>query len=367
MKITNAGLRAIAAARTNGPLVDIVKFAVGSSYNYTPDPTDTSLRGTQLYPIGSNPAPPSNYFLTTNSDGTTVANYSLVMDDSIGDFSFGEIGIYLPDGTLFALKAQSYLQPKIQSTPSTAGNTIEILIRLALGTDTPIIEFSTITASTATLADLGSLDLAEVPAAQSSNIVRIVELDQYGRAPTLQKATSDRWYSPQYDMLVASGLVSTANGSHYSVESLGLDLVDYNVVPGRYLIRFTSGALEGRVRNVIAIPAWVASKVYVANELARPVANNGRFYRVTVAGTAGASEPVWPTTIGATVTSGSVTFIDMGPANTKTLSWAGSLGTPVPTGTTFDLYRASSFSDLPRYINEFRMNSRAQTHFSWHH
>lgn len=51
--------------------------------------------------------------------------------------------------------------------------------------------------------------------------------------------------------------------------------------------------------------AWAASTAYILNNTARPsVDRNGFTYVCTQAGTSGASEPVWPTTAGETVTDG---------------------------------------------------------------
>ncbi len=54
---------------------------------------------------------------------------------------------------------------------------------------------------------------------------------------------------------------------------------------------------------------WIASTARALNDLRVPRARNGYVYRVTVAGTSGATEPTWPTTIGATVVDGGVTWI----------------------------------------------------------
>lgn len=57
---------------------------------------------------------------------------------------------------------------------------------------------------------------------------------------------------------------------------------------------------------------WAASTAYVLNDVRRPTAANGRLYRVTTAGTSAATEPVWPTTAGATVTDGTVVWTEDG-------------------------------------------------------
>lgn len=53
---------------------------------------------------------------------------------------------------------------------------------------------------------------------------------------------------------------------------------------------------------------WAASTAYALNDRAVPTTRNGYVYKVTVAGTSGASEPTWPTVIGNTVVDGGVTW-----------------------------------------------------------
>lgn len=54
--------------------------------------------------------------------------------------------------------------------------------------------------------------------------------------------------------------------------------------------------------------AWTASTAYAVGFNARPVTSNGLKYICTTAGTSGVSQPTWPTTIGATVVDGTVTW-----------------------------------------------------------
>jgi len=54
--------------------------------------------------------------------------------------------------------------------------------------------------------------------------------------------------------------------------------------------------------------AWVPATAYVLGDVRRPTVQNGYRYTVTVAGTTAASEPAWPTTIGATIVDGTVTW-----------------------------------------------------------
>jgi len=62
-------------------------------------------------------------------------------------------------------------------------------------------------------------------------------------------------------------------------------------------------AYEGCDPNV-----WVASTAYAVGSAVRPTVRNGFAYEVTTAGSTAATEPTWPTTAGATVVNGGVTF-----------------------------------------------------------
>lgn len=54
------------------------------------------------------------------------------------------------------------------------------------------------------------------------------------------------------------------------------------------------------------LPAWVASTAYTLGQTVEPTADNGFRYVCTTAGTTGATQPTWSTTIGNTVTDGTV-------------------------------------------------------------
>lgn len=53
---------------------------------------------------------------------------------------------------------------------------------------------------------------------------------------------------------------------------------------------------------------WRINEQYALNEFIRPNVATGFAYQATAGGTSGIREPRWPTTVGATVTDGSVTW-----------------------------------------------------------
>jgi hypothetical protein len=55
-------------------------------------------------------------------------------------------------------------------------------------------------------------------------------------------------------------------------------------------------------------PTWQASTVYALTAIVSPVVGNGFHYECTTAGTTAATEPTWPTTVGATVANGTVVW-----------------------------------------------------------
>ncbi len=56
------------------------------------------------------------------------------------------------------------------------------------------------------------------------------------------------------------------------------------------------------------IPAWSAAASIASGAKRRPTASNDRIYQAGGAGTTGATEPTWPTTIGATVADNDITW-----------------------------------------------------------
>ena len=56
------------------------------------------------------------------------------------------------------------------------------------------------------------------------------------------------------------------------------------------------------------IPAWSAAASIASGAKRRPTTTNNRIYQAGGAGTTGASEPTWPTTIGATVVDNDITW-----------------------------------------------------------
>jgi hypothetical protein len=118
-QLTNLGAALLNA--NTGP-IQVSTFKLGSAYGYVPAPTDTDIHGSLVY-TGA----PSQYFVVN----ANVVKYSVVLDYSLGPFSFGEVGIYTSTGVLFALATGDELLNKMPVT-AIAGNSIRIDIYLSM-------------------------------------------------------------------------------------------------------------------------------------------------------------------------------------------------------------------------------------------
>lgn len=120
-----------------------------------------------------------------------------------------------------------------------------------------------------------------------------------------------------FKLYTDSGLTVAFTGSYSLLFKTDLSDATQNLGPLYFGSTITNRVLKAvsnpGVDNIVltptvTLPAWQASHVYTLGQSVHPVTPNTYRYEVTTAGTSGASEPTWPTTLGATVTNGSVVF-----------------------------------------------------------
>lgn len=123
--ITTAGQAAIADAQIFGYKIDLVRFKLGNTLITATDPATiraySTLPGTIVYDSGNNPTDMSLTAQLADAGGVVV---KIHLNTTIGDFTLGSAGLYLSDGTLFAILKLDNAYTKVKNSGSLAGNTI---------------------------------------------------------------------------------------------------------------------------------------------------------------------------------------------------------------------------------------------------
>lgn len=390
--MTDAGVQAMMRARTNGFALQLQGFMLGSAFNYTFPPStlfppvsgvpysntsQNTLRGSQVYPAVGTTAPISNYHL--QADGVTGA-FSIVIGLTVGNFSFGEIAVVMPDGTIFGLANLTNLQPKTATVAGSTGNIIQISLTFQANGTIPVIELVNPTPTQANLLTVQSVDVVTSgPSGQPVNEILALNPDEYGRATELVEQSANSWQSSQYDWIAYSGTFPSSGTSSdkTAVDPNLAQVANFSPVTGRWLIRFNGVTGEssvtpphGQVRQLTTAPKWAVGTIYNVGYVvqANAVPNPNAYFVCTTAGTSGSTEPSWPTTAGSTVTDGTVvwTYSPTTVNPNTTLTWNGSLGSATVANQNYDLIRASSFTGLYSYIEEYMMFRRFREYWHWH-
>ena len=122
-KITDAGINALFEAEQKGLRCAITKFTIGSAYGYEPVAEDTKMRGDLLYR-----GEPERYKYIDQKTKLIVCE----VPPESGPFTFGEIGLWLEDGTLFALCSLRSPIEKYSSNESSVASIITLNCMLSV-------------------------------------------------------------------------------------------------------------------------------------------------------------------------------------------------------------------------------------------
>ncbi len=114
-------------------------------------------------------------------------------------------------------------------------------------------------------------------------------------------------YSP--GLIAYSGQVLALEGDEeYLFAFVYGDTGKFELLAGRYETIGSSSPWVWHPIYQLAYSSWAASTAYAVNSYVKPTTWNEYIYQCTVAGTAGSSEPTWPTAAGSTVVDNSVTW-----------------------------------------------------------
>jgi hypothetical protein len=234
--ITNAGIQAAAVAQAGGPVINLTQFKIGSGYGYMPAVTDTALHGSLLY-TGSF----SNYAVNASNE----VQYTCTMNESVGNFNFGEVGLYLSNGVLFALGAVSSPVTKTATTGSAAGNYIDLYAKLLLSNLAASITFPITNVALAKFLTVAGIHMLNRPIAADSNAYITGSFDDGNNIVMAYRATDYKWNFPTHQFPVVSNGSITGTSTINSAVSTNIGSLISGVVAGMYIIQFTSGVLAG--------------------------------------------------------------------------------------------------------------------------
>jgi hypothetical protein len=241
-QITSAGFAAAFAASNQGPEIRIGQFRVGAGVGYTPAVTDTALHGALLHtgtPIGYRVIDPN------------TGEFTIRMDETVGTWQFGEIGLYLLDGTLFALGALQRPQWKV-AYPDRDFNRYNVKIRLVLNGAIPNIELAVQQITAGVIWELPSVDDLPMIEDAQTNVYLCHSQDENGN-DALCTVGNNRWTISTHLRRRIIGTVTAVNSAGTQITSPSITLAD--ATPGRYLVQFTSGGAKGSVRRITSVNA----------------------------------------------------------------------------------------------------------------
>lgn len=220
-----------------GTLPELTEFRIGDGVNYIPNPTvDTDLRGNTLF-VGQ----PGKPELTSTGE----IKYLVFMDSSIGDFNWGEIGLFL-NGNLFALGTTSAPVPKRKLTGTQEGNNTTIDAYLFPGSEYVVAELAN-SSNSMNVQVFNSLDRLP-PAHQAQPNIYIIPNPTSPAKASLAFAAGGLWNVSGYEMAVYTASVISATANNLRLASD----IDMPTEQGALLVGMISGPAAGLIRTAAA-------------------------------------------------------------------------------------------------------------------
>lgn len=237
--ITDAGLAAATIATPDGPFIHITGFTVGSGFGYEATRDMVALTGTTLYTGVA-----SSYTIV---DVDTI-EIMLIMPATVGTFNFGEIGLWLASGELFAVLTFETPQEKVRAIGNQAGNVWRIRSRIKLAQAPAIVVVNLI----------NSQNILEVPGwaylhkpgdqIMDANIAIVHDNNSSDDPVLVIRDTDDEWGLIDYGRMMF-GATSDPGALLTGTTFTHPDLANHYFegmprTDSRYLIKFPNGAIR---------------------------------------------------------------------------------------------------------------------------
>ncbi len=240
VQLTNAGAALLEGG--SGPIT-LTTYQLGSDYNYTPEPTDTAIHGTLV--LSGSPSSPV-------AASANVVRYSVFLDYGTGPYTFGELGLFTGDGTLFALVAWNELITKTPTVDGTGGQSMRLDVYLSMvGQNYAMWLDLAESNSSFRAAILGSPDILPQPQNAVPNMFVISGIAANQPAYLAFTDQVGLWSFSAYDFSPQQTVAITS----FDNQSVTIPLADYvtSMAPqylGQIILEFFSGTLYGTCRYV---------------------------------------------------------------------------------------------------------------------
>jgi len=245
--VTDAGLAAASVATPVGPFIHITDFRIGSAWGYTPLPTDTGLNGNLLYE-----GAPSSYRYA----GDNTINIVCKIPADAGPFTFGEVALYLEDGTMFAKAVFDHMETKYSSLGTNVLSTYTFNCLLKLQQSVAIFKVGN-TMDTEPPA-VWEVDLwSDVyPPSLSANpeipTILVGELDSNGNSSFIHRADSDHWTIGTNYTLVKQVTLTGATVDYVDIAQSDLDPTVLSALSGKFVVALEDGYIRS-VNNITSV------------------------------------------------------------------------------------------------------------------
>lgn len=239
--LTPAGEAAIEATPGVPPV--LAAYKLGSGFNYTPSGGQGGLVGSTVY---------SGVPSTPIVENPNLVRYVITIDDAVGGFSFGEVGLFMAGNVLFAVGSSSVMYAKNVPNPSLneRGNQLSIDCYITTsGTNYDIYSEMANNANPFSLPRISTVDALPLPETSATNAY-IVGSPADPSLSILAIAYQGIWGLTGYDNIINSGEITSVTGTTILVPAF--DNTDPLTIgyEGEVLVQFITGPLTGTVRTV---------------------------------------------------------------------------------------------------------------------
>jgi hypothetical protein len=244
--LTPAGETALANSVTPPTLT---LFRCGSNFGYVPDPGMTNIQGTSVASGQPSEAVVQN---------ASLLKYTIHLDATLGDFYFGEVGLYLPGNILFAIGASTSPIQKLRNVGAQVGNDLAIDCYISTsGTSFSIFAELGNSANELNVQALPNVDVLPRAVQAYPNIFQVSSPDHAGSV--LAFSNNSVWSVSGYEEIIDEQYVvsATVNSCTVATDSFA------PVFPGELIAQWTTGELMGVMRVIAGYSS--ASKRFTFN------------------------------------------------------------------------------------------------------